>query len=70
MEAVWSSTVHELLLLQVVIRRDRLCIPVRAGRQGELPKGSLTLATSASGALLAWAGTHAGDADQPPKHQL
>lgn len=32
------------------MRRDRLCIPVRLGRQGELPKGSLTLATSASGA--------------------
>ncbi|GAB4822194.1 hypothetical protein N2152v2_009240 [Parachlorella kessleri] len=37
---------------QVVVRRDRLCIPVRAGRQGELPKGSLTLATSNSGSTL------------------
>lgn len=38
--------------LQVVVRRDRLCIPVRAGRQGELPKGSVSLATSASGNTL------------------
>ena len=37
---------------KVVVRRDRLCIPVRAGRQGELPRGSVTLATSASGATL------------------
>lgn len=35
------------------MRRCRLCIPVRLGRQGELPKGSLTLATSASGAAAA-----------------
>ncbi|KAA6418330.1 MAG: 2 family [Trebouxia sp. A1-2] len=32
----------------VVIRRDRLCVPVKAGRQSQLPKGSVTLAVSAS----------------------
>ena len=34
----------------VAIRRDRLCVPVRTARKGDLPKGSVTLATSASGA--------------------
>lgn len=34
---------------QVVIRRDRRCVPVKAGRNGELPKGSVTLAMSGSG---------------------
>ena len=38
--------------VQVVMRRDRLCIPVKAGRQGELPRGSVALATSGSGATL------------------
>ena len=33
---------------QVVIRRDRLCIPIKAGRQSELPVGSVVLATSSS----------------------
>jgi dsDNA-specific endonuclease/ATPase MutS2 len=37
---------------QVVVRRDRLCIPVRAGRQGELPKGSVSLAISSTGNTL------------------
>lgn len=37
---------------QVVVRRERLCIPVRRGRQGELPKGSVTLAASESGSTL------------------
>ena len=37
---------------QVVVRRERLCIPVRRGRQGELPKGSVTLAASESGNTL------------------
>ena len=37
---------------QVVVRRDRLCLPVRSGRQGELPKGSVTLATSTTGSTL------------------
>lgn len=34
------------------MRRDRLCIPVRRGRQGELPKGSVSLAASESGNTL------------------
>lgn len=34
------------------MRRERLCIPVRRGRQGELPKGSVTLAASESGNTL------------------
>ena len=33
---------------QVVVRRDRLCVTVKAGRQGELPKGSVTLAMSST----------------------
>lgn len=37
---------------QVVIRRDRLCIPVKAGRQSDLPRGSLALATSGSGGTV------------------
>ena len=37
---------------QVVIRRDRRCVPVKAGRNGELPKGSVTLGTSGSGNTL------------------
>ena len=39
-------------LVQVVVRRERLCIPVRRGRQGELPKGSVTLGASESGSTL------------------
>ena len=35
-------------MTQVVMRRDRLCVPVKAGRQGELPKGSVTLAMSST----------------------
>ncbi|KAL6769019.1 CPL21 [Auxenochlorella protothecoides x Auxenochlorella symbiontica] len=34
----------------VVQRRDRACCPVRRARKGDLPRGSLTLALSASGA--------------------
>ena len=37
---------------QVVIRRGRLCVPVRANRQSEIPKGSMRLAQSTSGATL------------------
>ena len=37
---------------QVVIRRDRRCVPVKAGRNGELPKGSVTLAMSGSGSTM------------------
>lgn len=47
-----GCTCHICVALQVVVRRDRLCIPVRRGRQGELPKGSVTLATSESGNTL------------------
>ena len=36
----------------MVIRRERLCVGVKAGRQGELPKGSLTLDRSSTGATL------------------
>lgn len=35
--------------LQVVIRRGRRCIPIKAGRNGELPDGSVCLGTSGSG---------------------
>ncbi|KAK9809345.1 hypothetical protein WJX73_007359 [Symbiochloris irregularis] len=37
---------------QVVIRRNRLCVPVRSARQGEVPKGSMRLGASTSGATL------------------
>lgn len=37
---------------QPVIRRNRMCIPVRAGRQGELPKGSVSLGASTTGHTL------------------
>ena len=37
---------------QVVIRRDRLCVGVKAGRQGQLPKSSLTLDRSSTGGTL------------------
>lgn len=37
---------------QVVIRRDRLCLPVKAPRKSSLPKGSVALATSASGSTI------------------
>ncbi len=36
------------LMSQVVVRRDRQCVAVRAGRQGELPRGSVTLASSST----------------------
>lgn len=51
----WARQMHQLRVserAQVVVRRDRLCIPVRRGRQGELPKGSVTLAVSESGNTL------------------
>lgn len=31
------------------MRRNRLCVAVKAGRQGDLPKGSMSLATSSTG---------------------
>ena len=40
------------VLAQVVVRRERLCVAVKAGRQGDLPKGSLNLATSATGSTF------------------
>ncbi|KAL3147779.1 hypothetical protein ABBQ32_002512 [Trebouxia sp. C0010 RCD-2024] len=45
-----SQNVSEEAL--VVMRRDRLCVPVKAGRQGQLPKGSVSLAVSASGSTI------------------
>ena len=51
----WARQLHQQGVserAQVVVRRDRLCIPVRRGRQGELPKGSVTLAASESGNTL------------------
>ncbi len=32
-----------------MVRRDRLCVPVKAGRRGDLPAGSVTLGSSNSG---------------------
>ncbi len=37
---------------QVVIRRDRRCIPIKAGRNGELPPNSVVLGTSGSQATM------------------
>ena len=37
---------------QVVIRRGRRCIPIKAGRNGELPDGSVALGTSGSGSTM------------------
>jgi DNA mismatch repair protein MutS2 len=51
----WARTAHAsgaAERAQVVVRRDRLCVPVRAGRQGELPRGSVALAASASGSTV------------------
>lgn len=51
----WARALHQAGVserAQVVVRRDRQCIPVRRGRQGELPKGSVTLAASESGNTL------------------
>ena len=51
----WARNLHEsgaAERAQVVVRRDRLCIPVRAGRQSDLPRGSVALATSASGSTV------------------
>lgn len=51
----WARKLHETGAAeraQVVVRRDRLCIPVRAGRQSDLPRGSVALATSASGSTI------------------
>ncbi|CAL8471247.1 g10789 [Coccomyxa elongata] len=51
----WARTMHQLGAAersQVVVRRDRLCVAVKAGRQSDLPKGSVTLATSSTGATF------------------
>ncbi|KAK9833029.1 hypothetical protein WJX74_004733 [Apatococcus lobatus] len=51
----WAQNLHQQGACesrQVVIRRERLCVGVKAGRQGELPKGSLTLDRSSTGATL------------------
>ena len=37
---------------QVVIRRGRLCVPVRAGRQGDVCSGSVVLAQSSTGSTF------------------
>ena len=37
---------------QPVIRQGRLCVPIRAGRQGDLGRGAVVLATSGSGSTL------------------
>ena len=51
----WARELHDTGAAerpQVVIRRDRLCIPVRAGRQSDLPRGSVVLATSSTGSTV------------------
>ena len=51
---LWTASLAECWTpdLQVTIQRGRLCVSVRAGRQGELPKGSVKLGTSRTGATL------------------
>lgn len=47
----WSRKMHACGAAeraQVVIRRDRRCIPIKAGRNGELPANSVCLGTSGS----------------------
>ena len=50
----WTASLAECWLpgLQVTIQRGRLCVSVKAGRQGELPKGSVKLGASRTGATL------------------
>lgn len=51
----WSRRMHACGASerpQVVIRRSRRCIPIKAGRNGELPDGSVTLGTSGSGSTM------------------
>jgi hypothetical protein len=47
-----GMTPHPRARAQVVVRRERLCVAVRAGRQGDLPRGSLNLASSSTGATF------------------
>ena len=44
----FASRDQDAFCLQVEIRRDRQCVPIKAGRQGELPRGSVTLALSST----------------------
>ena len=55
------------MLLQVVVRRSRLCVAIKAGRQSDLPTGSMTLATSSTGRLPP--GTHAWVCNALLQHQ-
>ena len=51
--AEWGKRLHAAgaaARAAVALRRDRLCVPVLTARKSELPRGSVTLATSASGA--------------------
>lgn len=51
----WSRKLHArgaAERAQVVIRRDRRCIPIKAGRNGELPPNSVVLGTSGSQATM------------------
>ncbi|KAK9823927.1 hypothetical protein WJX72_006408 [[Myrmecia] bisecta] len=51
----WARKLHQQGVserAQVVMRRGRSCVPVKVGRQGELPRGSVTLATSGSGSTV------------------
>lgn len=52
---VWSRRMHACGASerpQVVIRRGRRCIPIKSGRNGELPEGSVALGTSGSGSTM------------------
>lgn len=49
----WGRTLHSKGASerpQVVFRRGRLCLPVKSNRQGEVPKGSMRLGQSSTGA--------------------
>ena len=51
----WSREMHACGAAeraQVVIRRDRRCIPIKAGRNGDLPPNSVVLGTSGSQATM------------------
>ena len=51
----WARKLHSTGAserFQVVVRRGRLCIPVKVSRKSDLPKGSVSLATSASGSTV------------------
>ena len=51
--AEWSKKLYAAgasARIATAMRRDRLCVPVLTARKSELPRGSVVLATSASGA--------------------